>query len=226
MHARTSTLRALALGAALSLLAAAPAGAQSSGYPSFQLPRIAQREFNFGFADAERATSLVFQWREGTSARNQLSLDVGLVDIDGGPGVEDQSGLMLGGQFAHQMTTSSVNMPFDLLFTAGANLALYDDVKIFRVPVGISAGRRFPIEGGLAITPYIHPRLVLLACGDCGAADDTEIGLEFDLGVDFQFNPQFSLRLSGGGFGSEDVNTDSFGVSLAWFPGMGRAARR
>src|SRR5690349_20307342 len=118
MHARTAILRAAIAGAVLSLAAAAPAGAQAFAYPSFQAPRVATREFNFGLADADGATSLLFQWREGNGSRNQLSLDLGFADTDG-----DNNVVFIGGQFGRQLTTSNATMPFDLLLTVGANLS-------------------------------------------------------------------------------------------------------
>lgn len=213
MHVRTSRVRAL-LTAAVLLVSAAPLGAQAFAYPSFQLPTITAREFNFGLADADGdATSLLFQWREARGTRTQLSLDLGMADTPG------EAALFIGGQFGHQLTRSSADMPFDLLLTVGANVAIWDNVNIFRVPVGLSAGHRFPLEGGLALTPYVHPRLVIASCGDCGAADDTDVGLEFDLGGDFEFSPQFAVRLSAVFAGSDAFTGDAFGISLAWKPG-------
>ena len=93
-------------------------------YPSFQIPQLASREFNFAIADAGRTTSLVFQWREGVATRSQLSLDVGLADVN-----RDNSGLLLlvGGQYACQMGRSTGNSPLDLLFTAGVFTRLGDE---------------------------------------------------------------------------------------------------
>ena len=137
MLARTSMIRAAVAGAVLAL-AAAPAGAQAFAYPSFQTPRVAQREFNFGVADADGATSLLFQWREGSGSRNQLSLDVGFADTD------LDGAFFLGGQFGRQLTTSNASMPFDLMLTVGANVARVDfgpdSRSVLRIPVGVSAG--------------------------------------------------------------------------------------
>lgn len=224
MFARTSLVRALVAGAALSLVAAAEAGAQAFAYPSFQAPRVG-REFNFGLADADGATSLLFQWRALSGSRNQLSLDVGFADTDG-----DENVLFFGGQFARQLTTSNATMPFDIALTVGANLATIEvadeRVNFFRVPVGVSAGHVFPLEGGMSITPYIHPRLAIAKCSADFGCDDTELGIEFDIGGEFKFNPAFAIRLSAG-FGNDDTfNDDSFGVSLAWTPGGTSRSRR
>ena len=65
----------------LCLAIAAPvvADAQAWAYPAFQPPRVLNREFNFGVADAGHAgTTLIFQWREGLTPRTQLSFDARL----------------------------------------------------------------------------------------------------------------------------------------------------
>jgi hypothetical protein len=229
MHARTSTLRATLLVAGLTLTGAAQAGAQAFAYPAFQAPRVVSREYNFGLADADGATSLLFQWREGSGARSQLSLDIGFADTN------NDGVFFIGGQFANQLATSTASMPFDLLLTVGAGLSRLDfgdeSRNALRIPVGVSAGHVFPLEGGSTITPFIHPRLVFASCNDCffdnnGDADDSNIGLEFDVGGEFKFSPAFALRLAAS-LGDDDIlNGDSFGVSLAWTPGRVSRSRR
>lgn len=224
----TKLARSAAAAAALAVLSAAPAAAQAWSYPTFQQPRVTSREFNFAVADGA-GTSLLFQWREGmgASGANQLSLDAGYVDSEnpGGDGV-----FLLGGQFAHQILRSNVNTPLDLLFTAGANVALADEANLIRIPVGASIGHRFPLEGGMAITPYVHPRVSLDRCSDCGVelvngqferTSDSDIGFDFDLGGSFEFTPNLAVRLSASLSGSDYLgDDDSFGISLAWTPGM------
>ena len=219
MSHRTTAL-GVALASALAAVfapAATVAGAQAWNYPSFQPSRTVEREYNFAVADGGDATgtAFVFQWREGFSAGNQLSLDVGLADPE-----LTGTKFLIGGQFARQLVTSNTQVPFDLLFTAGVNGA-FGGLTLFRVPIGVSVGRRFPLEGGLAITPYVHPRLVLDVCGSCDGRDNSEVGLDFDLGADFAFSPQFSLRFSILFAGSDYIGNDSdsaFGLSLAWQP--------
>lgn len=217
MKIRTTTLAsAVATAAALVGPAAATAGAQAWNYPSFQQPRTIDREYNFAVSDggAHTGTSFVFQWREGTTLGNQLSLDLGLADPD-----YTGNKLLLGGQFAHQLVVTNAQVPFDVLLTAGANAALGGG-SLLRIPVGVSVGRRFPLEGGLAITPYVHPRLAIDVCSSCDR-DRSSVGLDFDLGADFQFSPQFSLRFSALFSGSDYFfrnSGDAFGLSLAWRP--------
>jgi hypothetical protein len=194
------------------------AGAQAWAYPAFQPPRVINREFNFGVADAGHAgTSLVFQWREGLSPRSQLSFDLGFADPDG----EGNGKLLLGGQFAGLLTQQSAEMPLDVLGTVGLNMAIGDGGNLVRIPFGVSIGHRFPLDQGFAITPYIHPRVSLDVCSDCGKDDDneTDLGVDFDLGASFEVTRQLSFRVSAL-FGGSDTfgDSDGFGISLAWSP--------
>ena len=205
-------IRVALTAAAFTVLAASTVEAQAYNYPAFQPPRTSPREFNFGVASGDDfGTSLVFQWREPVGARTQLSFDAGFGDPDNADAV-----FFVGGTLGYQLARSTADMPLDLLLTAGLN-GMFGDIEIFRVPVGVSLGRRFPLEGQLAITPYVHPRLMMEFCGDCG--DDNEIGLGFDIGADFEFTPRMSMRL-GVVLGGTDYFEDqsAFGVSLAWRP--------
>jgi hypothetical protein len=204
------------VGAAALTVVGADARAQAWNYPAFQQPRVVSREFNFALAyGGDGGTDVFAQWREGLDARNQLELEGGFIS----PRYGNARGL-IGGSYAYQIATATQELPLDLLFTAG----LYDsfgDGNFFRLPVGVSAGHTFPLEGGVAITPYIHPRLSLDASGCCD-----KIGLEFDLGANFQLTQQFAVRISGT-FGGSDVgaNDAGFGIGLAWTPKGLRGAR-
>jgi hypothetical protein len=183
--------------------------AQAWNYPTFQGPRVVSREFNFAVAyGGDGGTDVFAQWREGLDATNQLEVEGGFAS----PRFGNARGL-LGGSYAHQITTATADLPLDLLFTVG----LYDsfgDGNFFRLPVGVSAGHTFPLNNGMSITPYVHPRLSFDASGCCD-----KLGLEFDLGLNFQLTEQFAARLSGT-FGGSDVaaNDPGFGIGLAWSP--------
>ena len=198
----------------------ATAGAQAWAYPSFQPPRVMNREFNFGVADAgDAGTSLIFQWREGLSTQSQLSFDVGVADPDG----KGNGKFLLGGQFGYLFTQATAEMPLDFLGTAGVNFAFGDGGNIVRVPLGVSIGHRFPLEDNFAITPYIHPRVSIDICSDCGGTNndqsETDLGIDFDLGANFEVTKQLSFRVTAL-FGGSDTfgDSDGFGISLAWTP--------
>ena len=175
-------------------------------YPSFQIPQIQDREFNFAIADARRTTSIVFQWREGVGQRSQLSFDAGFADVN-----RDNSGLLLllGGQYAYQMNRATGNNPLDLLFTAGVFTRIGDEpANAMSVPFGVSLGHRFVLESPMAITPYVHPRISIDMFDD-----DSELNINFDIGANFDVNSQLGLR-----FSATMGETDAIGFSLAWRP--------
>ena len=214
--ARIATLTAAAT-FAVATVGVADLAAQAWAYPSFQQPRVVEREFNFAVADAA-GTSLIFQWREGISARSQWGLDVGFADRDGdeGDGV-----LILGGSFAYQLTQARDDMPLDFLLTTGLGIGITDPGNTMRIPVGVSIGHEFELDQGMALTPYIHPRLSIDYCGDCGPDNDseTELGVDFDIGLNFRVNQTLALRFSALFGGSELFgNEDGIGLSLAWTP--------
>lgn len=211
--ARFSTILGAAVIAAGAWLApVGTAAAQALNYPSFQAPIIVQREYSVGVSDGDNVTNAVFQWREGWSPVSQLSLDIGVADPENG-----DVKLLLGGGYSRQLTRSSADLPLDMLLTAGAYVALTDPT-IFQVPVGISLGHRFDLDQGLAITPYIHPRLALAYCSECGPGDDSDTDLDvvFDLGANFDVSRRLSLRAAVA-FGGE--GDDAIGFALAWRPG-------
>jgi hypothetical protein len=121
----------------------------------------------------------------------------------------------VGGQLAQQLATSTNETPLDFLLTAGVNMAL-NKRSVFRIPVGIVVGHRFPLEGDLAITPFVHPRVSFDICGKCG--NNSELGLIFDLGGSLEITRNLSLRASAFFGGSDLFDDDGFGVSIAWMP--------
>lgn len=204
----------LALTAALVMLLARDARAQAWAYPSFQPPALTDREFNFGIADAGSAgTSLVFQWREGYSPRSQFSLDIGFADPDS-RGADNI--LFAGGQYAYQIAKASADVPLDFLLTAGAGLA-FGNKTTLRVPLGVSIGHRFPLDGALALTPYVHPRVSLDFCGGC-KGDESQLGINFDVGANLELTRVLALRGTAFFGGSDRFGNDGIGISLVWTP--------
>ena len=204
------------LAAALALAALLPASrsdAQAWAYPAFQPPRVIVREYNFGIADTDRAggASFVFQWREQTGPATQFSFDIGLADTE----FDDNDILLFGGVgVGHRLGNATTEVPIDFLFTAGVYLGI-GDITLFRVPLGVSIGHRFDMGGGMALTPYVHPRLTIDVCNDCGGSD---IGLIFDVGANFQLSRSVSIRGAAIFAGDDTIGGEGFGISLAWTP--------
>ncbi len=215
---RTSLARrGAAAGAACFLLAtgASHAAAQAWSYPSFQTPRVATREFNFGVADGG-GTSLVAQWREAFGTRSHFGLDGGLVDAEG----RASTFLLLGASFGYQLTDAREDLPLDFLGTGGVYFAIGDGGSVIRIPFGVSMGHTFALESGMSLTPYVHPRVSIDRVNPDGPGrSDTELGIDFDLGVNFQVNSRLAFRASALFGGSDAVGSnDGFGISLAWSP--------
>lgn len=208
------TFRTLLIVFVATLTNSASAIAQGWSYPAFQPPRISPRELNFAVAHAGRAgTSLVFQWREEYGARQQLSLDLGIADPS-----RRRADLVviIGGQYAAQLTRATGDdLPLDFLITAGAYLAA-GDLTLFRFPVGLSVGQRIDLEGNISLTPYLHPRLSLDVCNNCGGASD--IAASFDLGMNVDLSSTTSVRIAALFTGTESFDSDGFGISVAWTP--------
>jgi hypothetical protein len=86
-------------------------------------------------------------------------------------------------------------------------------VTFLSIPVGVSLGHRFPIEGtAMAITPFAHPRLSL-NYESANDESETDLAVNFDLGGSLELTQVLSLRLSAS-FG----DIDALGISLAFSP--------
>jgi hypothetical protein len=226
MSYRKSMVKAMLASSVLAVLPASTVLAQASNYPAFQKPTVARNELNFAVADGDVwGTSFIFQWRKGMAARSQLSLDAGLSDPDG---FGASSYFVLGGQYGYQLARATRDMPIDALLTFGLNGAFGDFANFFRFPIGVSAGHRFPLEGQMAITPYVHPRVSFDVCSECGGGggSDSDVGLNFDIGANFEFTPQLAVRFGAGFGGSNYFDQGNFGLSLAWTPGYTRPRGR
>ncbi|HEY0931046.1 MAG TPA: hypothetical protein VGE27_14070 [Gemmatimonas sp.] len=221
---RTLTKAGAAIGIAAVLASAtAPAlGAQAFNYPAMQTPRASERDYTAAVA-AGSGTSVYFQWREGVgNGTMHWQLDAGLADPKG----RIDPLLFLGGGIGKELVRATDDQPLDVLLTAGAGAA-FGNGTFFRIPVGASIGHTFPLEEGMAITPFVHPRASIVYCSTCqpsvipngrGRSKSTA-SLHIDLGADWRVNPQFALRLAAS-FGGSDIlgSDDTVGVGLNWTP--------
>lgn len=211
-----STFRRHALTACLCAAVAPAAWAQASNYPSFQHPHIVLREYNFGVAEGGAAgPHFIAQWREGVREGVQISADAGLSDPDFG-----RLHFLLGGGAAFRVLQSTAAMPLDLLLTAGVYAAFGDPFNFFRLPVGATIGHRFPFQGDMALTAYVHPRLSIDFCSsDAYCGNSSELSLNFDVGADLELTKRLSLRASFLFTGSDAFRDDiGFGLSIAFRP--------
>ena len=196
------------------LIIAERADGQAWNYPSFQPPVHVSREYNFAIASGgDLGASFVGQWREGFRSNTHLGFEAGV--SDGGDGSDSR--FLLGAGFATTVFGSQPNLPVDILLTAGAYPSFGGGITLVRVPVGLTLGKRLPLQD-LAITPYAHPRLSFDFCsGGCGD-DNLDFSINFDLGADVEINTQLGFRVSVLLAGGDSFDDNAFGVSLAWRP--------
>lgn len=220
MRAAT-TARTTAFGALLVAIGAAGAlvpnvaRAQAFNYPSLQLPTASTRDYTAAIAGG-RGTTALFQWREGAGAGMHLGLDAGIADPPGSGGLV----LFVGGSGGKELLRASGDQPLDLLGTVGVGVAFGSGNSLVRVPVGVSIGHTFPLDEGMSITPYVHPRVSLdILNGRATRSDNSEVTLNFDLGANLQVNKQFALRVAGVFSGSDQYGSgNAFTVGFNWTP--------
>ncbi len=182
------------------------ARAQETGTPVFKAPYRAFQTHELGASLSDPGEGLNFAlegfYRYGKGA-NDFSIRGGFADPEG----SGDAIFLIGGDFRTQVLRYSESFPLDgsLTLGLGANIGEGDDV--FFLPVGISLGRRFDLEGSkTTFVPYAHPVLVPVFGG---GNDDVEFAL--GLGVDIRFSDDWAVRASGG---LGDI--DGVGISLAY----------
>jgi hypothetical protein len=87
-------------------------------------------------------------------------------------------------------------------------------------------GHRFELEDGMALTPWLHPRVSIDLCNNCPDDSESDLALTFDLGLNFEVSRTIAIRAAGIFTGNESFDNDGFGISVAWTPpGLVRSAR-
>jgi hypothetical protein len=177
---------------ALFALPIVPAVAQETGTPVFKAPyrSFDRHEFGASISDAGEGAGPAFEgfYRFGKD-KNDFGVRAGVADSD----AEDNT-FLIGGEFRTQVVNYSESFPLDGSLTLGfGGVFGTDQEDVFLLPVGISLGRRFDIEGSsTTFVPYAHPNLVPVF----GGGDDLQFTL--GLGVDVRFGEQWAVRASGG----------------------------
>jgi hypothetical protein len=192
---------------ALALLAlpVIDAVAQETGTPVFKAPYRAFEDHEFGASLSDPGEGVGFAlegfYSFGRNA-NDFSVRAGIADSDA-----DDNAFLIGGDFRTRVVSYSESFPLDGALTLGfGGVFGTDQDDIFLLPVGISLGRRFDVEGSsTTFVPYVHPNLVPVFGGD----DDLQFTL--GLGVDVNLGEQWAIRASGGLGDIEGV-----GISVAY----------
>ena len=185
---------------AVTVMAASATAGQAAAQvftPSYLAPRVAS-EMGIYVSDGPGDLTAEGSLR-GNFSGTMLGLRAGIADVG-------DAQLTIGGELLHPLHVSNAPLSFAL---TGAAQALIGDVKLAGFSVGLDVGHTF-VAPGLAVTPYIHPRLGVT--GRYGDNSEYDTDLLADVGVNLDFAPNLSLRL---GIGLSDEVAD-WGVGLAW----------
>ena len=186
----------------LALLAgvAASSSAQETGTHVFKAPyrAFANSEFGASFSDPGEAVSYALEgFYRYCSGNNDFSVRAGFEDLkDDVNGVRIGGGtrVLVGGNFRTQVIKYSERIPLDGALTLGIGANVGDGPDQYYIPVGVSLGRRFDVQGStMTFVPYLHPVLVPTFGG--GSSD---LNVALGLGVDVRFSEQWAVRASGG----------------------------
>jgi hypothetical protein len=180
--------------------------AQETGTPVFKAP---YREFDnheFGASISDPGTGIDFAlegfYRYGQGPHD-FSLRGGFADGEGNIDTK----LLLGGGFRTRVVGYSESFPLDGALTLGLGGSIGDGPDRFFLPVGISLGRRFDLEGSnTKFVPYLHPVII----PTFGGGDD-DVNFALGLGVDIRFSERWAV-LASGGVG----DLDGVGISIAY----------
>jgi hypothetical protein len=201
-------------------LASTTADAQAWSYPSFQQSHVVNREFTAAIADGGYdGTSYIFQWREELAPRSQFIFDGGIAT-----GVDGHAVTFVGGQYGHQLVQQRDSQPVEILGTAGVTLAFGHGGTLTRIPFTASIGHRFAFANGVALTPYVDPRVSLDFCHQCvadvrGESAGSGVGAGIGVGANLELSPRFSVRfdtlIDRSTIGPLD---NAIGFGVAWSP--------
>jgi hypothetical protein len=186
--------------------AATTSAAQETGTPVFQAPyrTFTTHELGASFSDPGEGVSFALEgfYRYGHGPYD-LSIRGGFEDLNGSAGTR----YLVGGDLRTRILTYSESFPLDGALTLGFGANVGDGDDAYYIPIGISLGRHFNLEGSnTTFVPYVHPVLVPRFGGG-----DSDVDAALGLGVDVRFSEDLALRVSGGIGDIEGV-----GISLAY----------
>jgi hypothetical protein len=190
----------------VALASARISAAQETGTPIFKAPYRAflSHELGANFSDPGEGVSYALEgfYRYGYR-QFDLSVRGGFEDLNGSSGTR----VLLGGDARAEILTYSESFPLDGAITLGFGANVGDGPDTYYVPIGVSLGRRFTMEGSkTTFVPYAHPVLIP-NFGNGESHIDAALGL----GVDVRFSENLALRVSGGLGDIEGV-----GIGLAY----------
>jgi hypothetical protein len=171
---------------------AGTAAAQETGSPIFKAPyrAFANHEFGAALSDYERVSGAFEGFYQYGTGPHDLGLRAGFADPVG----EGDTRILLGGSFRTRVVEYTESFPLDGALTLGLGTEFGSGDDVVFLPLGISLGRRFELEGSnTTFTPYVHPVLV-----PTFFSGESEVEFALGLGVDIRFSERWALRASGG----------------------------
>lgn len=188
--------------AVLSVSSVEVAEAQLTGTPVFAAPYRAFKNHEVGGYFSSAADYSL----EGFYGYGHGKFDV---ELRGGVLKLDPTGsqVLAGVQIRQRVLTNTERFPLDGALTLGLSGAFGDGTDQVFIPVGLSLGRRFLLEGTkTSFVPYVQPFLGL-ALNDGNSEFRGGVGL----GVDIRLSDVIDLRV-GGGIG--DIEGVSVGLAI------------
>jgi hypothetical protein len=176
----------------LGLLGAGRAAAQETGTPVFKAPYRAFTTHEFGGSLSFPSGAADYAL-EGFYSYGHGAYDVGIrggfEPIGGG-----DTRVLLGADFRTRVLNASDRFPVDGALTLGLGINAGDGPDVVYIPVGLSLGRRFLLEGSkTSFVPYVEPVVVpALSSGN------SDLDFALGLGVDIRFSNTIDFRVSAG----------------------------
>jgi hypothetical protein len=196
--------KTLLVSAAAMFLVAATASAQATMTPSFNAPRRA-------FSQSEFGAVVSFPDGGGTAYEGDYRIASHSVDIGLRGGVMDYNGaassqLLAGVEARANMIRHDRTFPLDGALIVGGGGRFESGQSRIDVPLGLSLGRRVPLQGSsVSLEPYVQPTAFLRA----GNNMSTNVIYTLGLGTDLNMGGAFNARL---GVGLGDVEGVSLGA--------------
>ena len=191
---------------ALATVLVGRAAAQETGTPVFKAPYRAFTTHEFGGSlsfpsgAANFALEGFFSYGHG---EYDLGIRGGFEDLEGNADTR----VLLGADFRTRVLHASDRFPLDGALTIGVGLNAGDGPDIVSVPVGLSHGRRFLLEGSkTSFVPYVHPVI-----SPRFSSGNSDVDLALGFGVDIRFSNTIDFRVSGG---VGDIEGVSLGVAF------------
>ena len=183
------------------------AEAQLTGTPVFSAPYRAFKSTEAGAVVSSAGNYSLEGFYGYGRGKFDIELRAGFIDFGTAGNVDLGSQVVLGAQARQRVITNTRQFPLDGALTFGISGGFGDGTDRVLIPVGLSLGRRFLLEGTkTSFVPYVQP-FAGLSLTD----GDSELIAGLGLGVDIRLSDVIDLRV-GGGVG--DIEGVSVGLAI------------